>query len=230
MGSKSVMEMNAKGVYDLLVQKAVRKGRTPDEVDAVYCWLLGYTETEFSEKLAQVIDYGTLFRDAPAVNPKYKAVTGVICGVRVEDIEDEQMRLVRCVDKMVDELSKGKKLEKVLRAEDVPATVDEYIASFPEAEQKCLNAIRGTIRDAIPDAKEMLSWGMPTYWKNHNLIHFAAQKKHIGLYPGEEAAAVFAEKLQEYECSKGTIRIPYSDELPLALIAEIARWCREHNA
>ena len=72
-----------------------------------------------------------------------------------------------------------------------------------------------------------ISWSMPTYWKGHNIIHFAAAKKHIGLYPGPEAVTFFAEKLDQVGCkySKGSIQIPYSDELPLDLIAEIADWC-----
>ncbi len=71
---------------------------------------------------------------------------------------------------------------------------------------------------------------MPTYWKGQNLIHFAAQKKHIGLYPGGEAAAVFADELQDYDVSKGTIRLPYDRPLPAELIAKIAQWCFEEYA
>lgn len=221
--------MNARSVYEMLVQKAERKNRTRDEVDAVYCWLLGYSPEQLRDLLDTDITYGELFLNAPAVNPKFTAVTGVICGVRVEEIEDEQTRLIRCIDKMVDELAKGKKLEKVLRSDSEPANVDEYIAMQGELARTCLSAIRDTIRKALPDAKEILSYGMPTYWKERNLIHFAAQKKHIGLYPGGEAAGVFSEKLQGYDVSKGTIRIPYNDELPLDLISEIAEWCGKNN-
>ena len=85
------------------------------------------------------------------------------------------------------------------------------------------------LRRELPDAKEKISWSMPTYWKGHNIIHFAAAKKHIGLYPGPEAVEAFAEKLDQAGCtySKGSIRIPYAGELPLGLIAEIAAWCRD---
>ena len=229
MARKTVFEMNARSVYEMLVQKAERKNRKQEEVDAVYCWLLGYSADQLKDLLVTDITYGELFRNAPAVNPKYTAVTGVVCGIRVEEIEDVQMRLIRCVDKMVDELAKGKKLEKVLRSDSEPADVDEYIALQGEAEQKCLTAIRTTIREALPDAKEILSYGMPTYWKERNLIHFAAQKKHIGIYPGGEAAEVFADQLKDYDVSKGTIRIPYSADLPLDLISEIAGWCGKNN-
>ena len=109
-----------------------------------------------------------------------------------------------------------------------PETVDEYILAQDEEIRSQLQSVRNVLRDRLPDAAEKISWSMPTYWKGHNIIHFAAQKKHIGLYPGPDAVAFFAEKLDLAGCrySKGSIRIPYSDDLPLDLIAEIADWCR----
>lgn len=103
--------------------------------------------------------------------------------------------------------------------------IDEYISKQDEAVQQRLNAIRGTIRAAIPDAVEKISYQMPTYWKGRNIIHFAAFKDHIGIYPGGEAPVVFADKLKDYKTSKGTIQIRHDQELPLDLIAEIAVWC-----
>ena len=110
-----------------------------------------------------------------------------------------------------------------------PVTVDEYILAQDEAVRPQLQRIRSAIKGALPDATEKISWSMPTYWDGVNIINFAAQKKHIGLYPGPEAVEQFAKKLEETGCtySKGSIRIPYSDDLPLQLIAEIAAWCRE---
>lgn len=217
--------MDAAAVYEALVQKAERKGKTRAEVEQIACWLTGYTARQLSAQLERGVDYGTLFREAPQINPKSRAVTGLICGVRVEEIEDPLMRQIRCLDKMVDELSKGRAMEKILRSGDEPTTVEEYIAAQPEQIRPHLDMVRDTIRRAIPDAKEILSWGMPTYWNGCNLIHFAAQKNHIGLYPGEEATAHFADRLTEYEVNKGTIRLPYRKPLPLELIAEIAAWC-----
>ena len=109
-----------------------------------------------------------------------------------------------------------------------PETVDEYILAQEEGIRDKLQRVRSVLKRELPDATEKISWSMPTYWKGHNIIHFAASKKHIGLYPGPEAVAQFAEKLDRAGCaySKGAIRIPYSDELPLSLIAEIAAWCR----
>ena len=86
------------------------------------------------------------------------------------------------------------------------------------------------IRGAIPEAEETISWSMPTYRKGRNIIHFAAARKHVGLYPGEEAVARFAEELAGYEVSKGTIRLPYDRPLPADLIRRIAGWCFENFA
>ena len=108
--------------------------------------------------------------------------------------------------------------------------IDEYIAVQDEAVQPRLNAIRETIRSAIPDATEKISYQMPTYWKGRNIIHFAAFKNHIGLYPGGEAPVVFADRLKDYKTSKGTIQFPLDKELPLELIAEIAVWCHGRYA
>ena len=78
---------------------------------------------------------------------------------------------------------------------------------------------------ALPEAEECISWSMPTYRKGRNIIHFAAAKKHIGIYPGGEATTVFAEELAGMDVSKGTIRLPHDQEIPAALIDKIARWC-----
>lgn len=110
-----------------------------------------------------------------------------------------------------------------------PETIDEYIFAQDEAIWDQLQNVREAIRDELPDATEKISWSMPTWWQGRNIIHFAAQKKHIGLYPGPEAVEQFAEKLEErgLKYSKGSIQIPYSDNLPLDLISAIAAWCRD---
>ncbi len=110
-----------------------------------------------------------------------------------------------------------------------PETVDEYILAQDEGIRGQLESVRKVLRESLPDAEERISWAMPTYRKEHNIIHFAAQKAHIGLYPGPEAVARFAEELDEAGCgyAKGSIRIPYDKEMPLELIAQIARWCAE---
>ena len=106
-----------------------------------------------------------------------------------------------------------------------PETIDAYIAMQDEAVQPRLREVRDILRAALPGAQERMSWSMPTFWKGRNIIHFAASKKHLGLYPGGEATVVFADRLTGFDVSKGTIRLPYDKPLPVALIADIARWC-----
>lgn len=113
-----------------------------------------------------------------------------------------------------------------------PESVEEYILAQDVNVRSCLQRVRETLISSLPDATEKISWSMPTYWKGYNIIHFAANKNHIGLYPGPEAVAFFAEKLDKAGCkySKGSIQIPYSEELPLELICEIAKWCWKNGS
>ena len=105
--------------------------------------------------------------------------------------------------------------------------VDQYIANQPENLQVMLLNIRLAIRETLPDAEEKISWDMPTYWKGKNLIHFAAQKNHLGIYPGAEAMKHFMARLVDYKTSKGAIQFPYKsfNAEQLELIKEIAAWC-----
>lgn len=108
-----------------------------------------------------------------------------------------------------------------------PKDIDEYIALQDERIQARLSEIRAILKTALPEAEERISWSMPTYWKGRNIIHFAASKKHLGLYPGGEATEIFADDLSDISVSKGTIRLPYDKPLPTDLIEKIARWCYE---
>lgn len=102
-------------VYPLYVQKAERKKRTKDEVDRVICWLTGYSQKGLQQQIEQQSDFETFFARAPAINPRSSLITGVVCGVRVEEIDDPLMQKIRYLDKLIDELAKGKALEKILR-------------------------------------------------------------------------------------------------------------------
>jgi hypothetical protein len=102
-------------VYPMYVQKAERKGRTKDEVDQVICWLTGYTLAQLQEQIDRQNDFETFFAQAPAMNPNAALIKGLVCGVRVEDVDDPLMRNIRYLDKLVDELAKGKAMDKVLR-------------------------------------------------------------------------------------------------------------------
>lgn len=102
-------------VYPHYVAKAERKGRTKAEVDEIICWLTGYSEEEFEAQLEKQTDFETFFADAPKLNPSRHLIKGVVCGVRVEDIEDPTMREIRYLDKLIDELAKGRAMAKILR-------------------------------------------------------------------------------------------------------------------
>ena len=102
-------------VYPMYVQKAERKGRTQDEVDQVIRWLTGYDQAGLQAQIDRKVDFETFFAEAPALHPDRALIKGVVCGVRVEDIEDPLMRELRYLDKLVDELAKGKAMEKILR-------------------------------------------------------------------------------------------------------------------
>lgn len=105
-----------------------------------------------------------------------------------------------------------------------PNSIDEYIAAQPDDVRPLLHDIRETIRAAAPEAKEKISWQMPTFWQGENLIHFAVFKKHIGLYPGVEATSEFKERLAGYKTSKGTIQLPLGKPIDFELITDIVRW------
>ena len=102
-------------VYPMYIAKAERKGRTKAEVDEVIRWLTGYTQKGLENELKKEANLEAFFADAPTLNPSRKLITGVICGVRIEDIEDTLMREVRYLDKLIDELAKGRSMEKILR-------------------------------------------------------------------------------------------------------------------
>ncbi len=112
---EKVYQMPLGKVYPLLVNKALRKGRTQEEVNEIICWLTGYSPRQLEELLNLSTTYGDFFRNAPAPNPNRKLIKGSICGIRVEEIEEPLMQEIRYLDKLVDELAKGKPMEKILR-------------------------------------------------------------------------------------------------------------------
>ena len=115
MTNEKVFAMKLSQIYPLLVAKAERKGRTREEVDTVTCWLTGYDAVGLAAQLARDVDYGTFFREAPQIHPNAALITSKICGVRIEEIDDPLMQNIRRLDKLVDELAKGRPLEKILR-------------------------------------------------------------------------------------------------------------------
>lgn len=103
-------------VYPLYVAKAQRKGRSQEEVDRVICWLTGYDQQGLQRQVQQQVDFETFFAQAPAMHPRSGLITGLVCGVRVEEVPDPLMKKIRQLDKLVDELAKGKAMEKILRS------------------------------------------------------------------------------------------------------------------
>ena len=115
MKPHKIFSMPVASVYPHYVQKAEKKGRTQTEVDTIICWLTGYSHQALEEHLTKRTDFETFFEEAPQIHPNASKITGVICGYRVEDIEDKLMQKIRYLDKLVDELAKGRAMDKILR-------------------------------------------------------------------------------------------------------------------
>src|SRR5688572_10741128 len=115
MDNQRVFKMSFASVYPHYIQKAEKKGRTKADVDAIIFWLTGYNKQTLQQQIDKKSDFETFFAQAPQLNPNVSKITGVICGYRIEEIEDQLMRKVRYLDKLVDELAKGRAMEKILR-------------------------------------------------------------------------------------------------------------------
>ena len=106
----------------------------------------------------------------------------------------------------------------------VPKTIDEYMMSFPEDIQQMLETVRATIRKAAPNAEEIISYAIPTFYLKGNLVHFAAFKNHLGFYPGASGIEAFKKELDAYKSSKGTVQFPFDKPLPVSLISKIVKY------
>jgi hypothetical protein len=115
MPGHRIFTMKFSLVYPMYVQKAERKSRTKEEVDQIICWLTGYDRKGLQQQIKKEKDFETFFAEAPAIHPNSSLIKGVVCGIRVEEIEDPLMQKIRYLDKLIDELAKGKKMEKILR-------------------------------------------------------------------------------------------------------------------
>jgi hypothetical protein len=110
-----IYKMSFARVYPLYIEKAEKKSHTKEEVDEIICWLTGYSSTTLKSQIEKQVDFETFFAEAPKLNPSRKLITGVICGVRVEEISEPTMQEIRYLDKLIDELAKGKSIDKILR-------------------------------------------------------------------------------------------------------------------
>jgi len=116
MENNKVFAMKFSKIYPMLVSKAEKKNRTKQEVDEIICWLTGYDESGLERQLRDDVDYKTFFHEAPRMNPNCARIKGTICGIRVEEIQDPLMQKIRYLDKLIDELAKGKPMSKILRS------------------------------------------------------------------------------------------------------------------
>lgn len=116
MAAHRIYAMSFSSVYPMYIQKAQKKGRTKDEVDTIICWLFGYTQEQLEEHIQNKTDFETFIKQSPHPNPQRSNITGSVCGVRLGEIEDPIMKEIRYLDKLIDELAKGKAIQKILRA------------------------------------------------------------------------------------------------------------------
>jgi hypothetical protein len=115
MENTRIFKISFASVYPHYIKKAEKKGRTKEEVNTIICWLTGYDQKSLKQQIDKETDFETFFAQAPKINPNVSKITGVICGYRVEDIENKLMQKIRYMDKLIDELAKGKVMEKILR-------------------------------------------------------------------------------------------------------------------
>jgi len=115
MKTERIYKLLFSSVYPLYIQKVEKKGRTKEELDIVIKWLTGYSDNQIKEQIEKKVDFQTFFAEAPKINPNASKITGVICGYRVEEIEDPLIQKMRYLDKLIDEIAKGRKMEKILR-------------------------------------------------------------------------------------------------------------------
>lgn len=132
MDNTRVFKMSFASVYPHYIQKAEKKGRTKEEVDAIICWLTGYDQKSLQRQIDEKASFETFFAQAPQINTDASKITGVICGYRVEEIEDKLMQKIRYLDKLIDELAKGKAMEKILRLESGNKSNDARPSPFSQ--------------------------------------------------------------------------------------------------
>lgn len=178
-------------VYPAYVQKAQRKGRTQQEVDQIICWLTGYDEAGLRRQIQQQTDCETFFAQAPAMNPNRRLIKGVVCGIRVEEISDPLMQEIRYLDKLIDELAKGRPMEKILRQEggvppeppvSIPPAIQEYNSCLEPAHKEIGTLLAGEICRGLPAASARIWHSHPVWFLDGNpIVGYSRQKAGIRL-------------------------------------------------
>lgn len=222
--NEKVFNMKTADVYNALLNKCLRKNKNKEELDEIIIWLTGYSKNQLYELVNSDTSYKDFFLNAK-INPASKLIKGKICGIKLEDINNPIYRNIRCLDKMVDELVKNKPISKIIKRIE---SINDYIYVY---DNDYLKEIYLIFKETLNNIDEKISWGMPTFYKKKNIIHFAHNKNHVGIYPGLEVIKLFEDELDEsgYKYSKGAIRFPYNKDLPKSLIKSIAIKALEIN-
>lgn len=139
MDNEKIYKMEFAKIYPLLINKAVRKGRSKEEVDEITCWLTGYKPEDLERMASTSVNYEEFFNNAPELNENRKLIKGVVCGIRVEDIQEPLMQEIRYLDKLIDELAKGKKMDKILRIADKGIEGLELSVTRATEVRECMN-------------------------------------------------------------------------------------------
>jgi hypothetical protein len=191
-------------VYPFYIAKAEKKGRTKAEVDMIITWLTGYTEKKLASQIKKKVDFETFYHEAPKPNPARKLITGVVCGVRIEDIEDPLMREVRYLDKLVDELAKGRTMEKILRKGSDSSKIEEYHNARTKSDRDICILLRDTISAQLKKAERKMWHGHPVWFLEGNpIVGYSKQKQGIRLMFwsgrdfGEEKLCVVGKKFKD---------------------------------
>lgn len=191
MTKHRIFSMPFTKVYPAYVQKAERKGRTQQEVNQIICWLTGYDENGLRRQIERQTDFETLFAQAPAMNPHRRLIQGVVCGIRVEEIADPLMQEIRYLDKLIDELAKGRPLAKILRQEasaplrlriELPADIQRYNAGLEPVQQAICVLLAEEICRGLPAAECKIWHAHPVWFLDGNpIVGYSKQKAGIRL-------------------------------------------------
>lgn len=178
-------------VYPAYVQKAERKGRTQQEVDRIICWLTGYDQAALLRQIERGTDFETFFAQAPAMHPNRHLIKGVVCGIRVEEVADPLMREIRYLDKLIDELAKGRPMEKILRQESgvspkrsiaAPAEIQRYNAGLAPGDKEICDRLAEEICTGLPAAEGKIWHAHPVWFLDGNpIVGYSKQKAGIRL-------------------------------------------------
>ncbi len=214
-------------VYPYYVAKAEKKGRTKEEVDEIIRWLTGYTQKGLEAQMKKRTNFETFFAKAPKMNPLRTSITGLICGVRVEEIKDSVMREVRYLDKLIDELAKGRTMEKILRktSPDTNKDIEKYNKALSKENKKICDILAVEITRSLPKAENKIWHRNPVWFLDGNPVAGYAKLKdcvQLLFWSGQS----FKEKGLENEGSFKAAEMRYTDASEIK-IKDLKRWLKK---